>query len=504
MDIKKLIGEATDYDKKLMLEEKKPKSWCKSVSAFANTFGGALIFGVSNEGAVVGLEDAEGDSEKISEFIKTRIRPIPPFKLRFEVVGEKKLVILDIFAGEETPYYYAADGVMEAYTRIGNESVLVDDTEHKRLVLRGKKTSYDSQSSGYKLEDFSFTQVKARYKKVTGKSFEDKDYESFGMADKDGVLTYAGALLADESPIRYSRVFCRRWNGLTKSGGRMDAIDSDEFEGGLLHLLSESTAFIRRNMRVMWRKLSNTREDYPDYQERAYFEALVNGLIHRDYLITGSEVHVDMFDDRLEIVSPGGMVEGIPVQEYDIDHIPSMRRNPVLADIFSRLDYMERSGSGLGKIRDAQIYSANFIPERTPVFYSDRTHFMLTIPNLNYENEKIESILKENDRDQDREQEWAQVRIQDRVQVREQVKEQVRDQVVGQVTVGKIIDYCKIPMTRVEIQDYCGLMSRRSFNENHLKPMLEAGILKMTIPDKPNSRNQRYYSENNSTNTQKN
>lgn len=240
-------------------------------------------------------------------------------------------------------------------------------------------------------------------------------------------------------------------------------------------------------MRVMWRKLSNTREDYPDYQERAYFEALVNGLIHRDYLITGSEVHVDMFDDRLEIVSPGGMVEGIPVQEYDIDHIPSMRRNPVLADIFSRLDYMERSGSGLGKIRDAQVYSANFVPERTPVFYSDRTHFMLTIPNLNYQNDKIKAILEENDREQGR--------VQDRVQVRDQVKEQVREQVVGQVTVGDIIGYCKLPRTRAEIQDYCGLVSRRSFNENHLKPMLEAGILKMTIPDKPNSKNQRYYSE---------
>ena len=118
---------------------------------------------------------------------------------------------------------------------------------------------------------------------------------------------------------------------------------------------------------------------------------MVNGLIHRDYLITVSEVHVDIFDDRLEIVSPGGMVEGIPVQEYDIDHI--------------------------------------------------------------------------------------------------------REQVVGQVTVGDIIDYCKLPRTRAEIQDYCGLVSRRSFNENHLKPMLEAGILKMTIPDKPNSKNQRYYSE---------
>jgi len=487
MDIKKLIGEATDYDKKLMLEEKKPKSWCKSVSAFANTLGGALIFGMSNEGVAEGLEDAEGDAEKISEFIKTRITPFPQFRLRFETVDGKKLVVLDVFAGEETPYYYAADGVMEAYTRIGNQSVLVDATEHKRLVLRGKKTSYDFQSSGYKLEDFSFSQLRARYKKVTGKSFEDKIFESFGIVDKEGVLTYAGALLADESPIRYSRVFCRRWNGLTKSGGLMDAIDSDEFDGGLINLLNEGTAFIRRNMRVMWRKLSNTRE--------AYFEALVNGLIHRDYLITGSEVHVDMFDDRLEIVSPGGMVEGKPVQEYDIDHIPSMRRNPVLADIFSRLDYMERSGSGLSKIRDAQMNSANYVPDRQPVFYSDRSQFVITIPNLNYENEMIKSILAEDDREQVGVQDKEQVRDQVRDQVGVQDRGQVRDQVVGQVTVGDLVDYCKLPRTRAEIQDYCGLTSRRSFNENHLKPLLDKGLLKMTIPDKPNSRNQRYYSE---------
>ena len=83
MNIKDLIGEATEYDKKLALEEKKPKSWCKSVSAFANTFGGALIFGISNEGMVVGLENPEGDAEKISEVIKTRLDPMPEFKLRF-------------------------------------------------------------------------------------------------------------------------------------------------------------------------------------------------------------------------------------------------------------------------------------------------------------------------------------------------------------------------------------------------------------------------------------
>ena len=103
MNIKDLIGEATEYDKKLALEEKKPKSWCKSVSAFANTFGGALIFGISNDEQIVGLEDPKGDAEKISEAIKTRLDPIPEFKLRFHKTEDGKvLVILDVYKGEET------------------------------------------------------------------------------------------------------------------------------------------------------------------------------------------------------------------------------------------------------------------------------------------------------------------------------------------------------------------------------------------------------------------
>lgn len=75
MNIKDLIGGATEYDKKQALEEKRPKSWCKSVSAFANTFGGALIFGISDDGRVVGLGDPERDAEKISEAVKTRLEP---------------------------------------------------------------------------------------------------------------------------------------------------------------------------------------------------------------------------------------------------------------------------------------------------------------------------------------------------------------------------------------------------------------------------------------------
>ena len=87
----------------------------------------------------------------------------------------------------------------------------------------------------------------------------------------------------------------------------------------------------------------------PDYCERSVFKSIVNALIHRDYLINGSEVHIDIFDDRLVVYSPGGMPDGTKIQERNIDTAPSTRRNPVLADIFSRLGYMERQGSGLNE-----------------------------------------------------------------------------------------------------------------------------------------------------------
>ena len=107
MNISDLIGETTEYDKKLALQEKKPKSWCKSVSAFANTFGGALIFGISDGGEIVGLENPESDAEKISETVKTRLDPIPEFNLRFHKTNNKVLIILDVYKGNETPYYYS-------------------------------------------------------------------------------------------------------------------------------------------------------------------------------------------------------------------------------------------------------------------------------------------------------------------------------------------------------------------------------------------------------------
>ena len=123
MTIKTLIGETTEYDKKQAVEAKKPKSWCKSISAFANGRGGKLIFGIADDDTVIGLENAEKDAEVISENIKTHLNPIPEFKLSFQSEENKTLIIVEVFSGEQTPYYYSGDSMLTAFVRIGNQSV---------------------------------------------------------------------------------------------------------------------------------------------------------------------------------------------------------------------------------------------------------------------------------------------------------------------------------------------------------------------------------------------
>lgn len=402
MKLEQLIGEATEYDKKVMLEVKKPKSWLKSVSAFANGVGGVLIFGIADDDSVVGIDDVKKAMEVISEQIKVKMDPTPEVLLKAHLVDGKEIVTLEVYRGEETPYYYVGEGNYTAYVRIGNESVMATATDLKRLVLRGKNRTYDSLVTDYSFDDHSFSKLKAAYYKKTKKSMEMKDFESFGIVDKNGMLTNAGALLADESPIYCSRLFCTRWNGIDKASGVIDALDDEEYTGSLILLLEEGMNFARRNSKKMWKKESDRRVEYPEYPERSIFEGLVNGLVHRDYLDMGSEVHIDIFDDRLEIYSPGGMYDGTLIQDRDIDNVPSKRRNPVVADIFSRLDYMERRGSGFKKIMQAYEVEPNYTEDKKPVFYSNATEFRVILKNLNFtdevlneKNEVLDEVLNE-------------------------------------------------------------------------------------------------------------
>ncbi len=182
---------------------------------------------------------------------------------------------------------------MEAYIRIGNESVIAPDYVLNQLILKGMNRTYDELASEYDFKDYAFSKLRERYKVWTGNSMEDKLFDSFEIRNGNGKLTNAGTLLADDSPVRHSRLFCTRWNGLDKSGGMVDALDSAEYSGSLIILLNE-------------------------------------------------------------------------------------------ADIFGRLGYMERQGSGFKKITEAYYAAHNYRAELEPKFYSDVTSFQVTLYNLNY------------------------------------------------------------------------------------------------------------------------
>ncbi len=400
--ISTLIAEATVCDFKEALEVRKPKSWLKSVSAFANTSGGTLFFGVDNDHNVIGLQNPQKDAEDISRLIKERISPIPRFILTAEQEYGKAVLVLSIPKGTHTPYYYKADGIREVYIRLGDESIVAPDHILHELILDGMNESFDALVSKYNAKDFAFSSLRARYRKWAGKSFDDKFLVSFGLVDEETEkLTNAGVLIADDCPLRQSRLFCVRWNGLTKAGGLIDAIDSAEYTGSLILLLENGMNFIKQNNRMMWRKAPTSRIEMPEYEERSCLEALVNALVHRSYLELGSEVHIDIFDDRMTIYSPGGMADGSIIQDQNLSEVSSKRRNPVLADVFARLGYMERQESGLEKIIEWYQVCANYTEEKMPTFSSTSSQFIVTLPNLNYglktgltEEKQVSNVIK--------------------------------------------------------------------------------------------------------------
>ncbi|MCL2146422.1 MAG: ATP-binding protein [Synergistaceae bacterium] len=137
-DVQKLLAELTDCDFKVMLEVKKPKRWLKSVSAFANERGGGLIFGMADDKSVVGFADIKRDIDIISKQINERVIPLPTVDFRAYQTDEgKDILIVEVKAGNETPYFYSADGNLIAYVRVGSDSIPAPPNRLRELVMRG-------------------------------------------------------------------------------------------------------------------------------------------------------------------------------------------------------------------------------------------------------------------------------------------------------------------------------------------------------------------------------
>lgn len=394
-----LISECTAYDFKIMLEEKRPKSWLKSVSAFANGLGGSLFIGVDNDGIVKGLDDIQRVCETISNKIRDYMDPLPEVEMIPHKTDEGMNVLqLKVNAGNYTPYYYVGDGQRVAVVRIGDESVPATAEHMIRLVLKGSNKTYDSLITDYRKDDNSFIILANEFKKRTEQDWNTKYLLSFGLVTSKGYLTNAGALFSDDCPLWQSRLYCTRWDGTEKG----DAINDAEFTGNVLMLLREAMNFVKSNTKRGWEKLPDGRKNKPEYAERAVLETMVNHFIHRDYTVMGSEVHLDIYNDRLTVTSPGGMYNGMLIQNLDIKDVSSERRNPILANVMAQLDYMEKRGSGLTRICNETKALEGYRDELKPKFKSTPTQFQTIIfassdtPNVGeYDGDMSETKLTE-------------------------------------------------------------------------------------------------------------
>ena len=376
MKITELISECTEYDYKLMLEERRPKSWLKSVSAFANGLGGSLFLGIDDDGSVKGVADVQHVCEIISAKIRDYMDPLP----EIEMIPHKNdeglnILQLKVNPGNYTPYYYVGDGQRVAFVRVGDESIPATAEHMVRLVLKGSNKTYDSLVTDYRQDDNTFIILANEFKKRTEHDWDKKYLLSFGLVTGNGYLTNAGALFSDDCPLWQSRLYCTRWAGKDKS----DAINDAEFTGNVIMLLRESMNFVKSNTRKGWEKLPNGRKNKPEYAERAVLEAMVNHFIHRDYTVIGGEVHLDIYDDRLTVTSPGGMYNGQIIQNLDIANVSSERRNPILANVMAQLDYMEKRGSGLTRICNETKALEGYKDELKPQFNSSSVQFQTII-----------------------------------------------------------------------------------------------------------------------------
>lgn len=375
MELKTLISECTAYDFKSMLEEKKPKSWMKSVSAFANGQGGSLFFGIDNDGVVRGIVNIQHICEIVSGKIRDYMDPIPDVEMIPHRADGVDVLQLKVNAGNYTPYYYVGDGQRIAFMRIGDESLPATAEQMVRLVLKGSNKTFDSIRSNFKAEDNSFTILANTFKTRTEQEWDKKYLASFGLITQTGYLTNAGALFADDCPLWQSRLYCTRWDGKAKG----DAINDAEFSGNVLMLLREAMNFVKSNTKRGWEKLPDGRKNKPEYAERAILETMVNHLIHRDYTVIGGEVHIDIYDDRLTVTSPGGMYNGLLIQDLDIANVSSERRNPILANVMAQLGYMEKRGSGLTRICNETMALEGYKSELKPAFSSTPSQFQTII-----------------------------------------------------------------------------------------------------------------------------
>lgn len=310
---------------------------------------GYIIFGIEDKTKkVVGIHNVKKSYEEISNRIKTRIEPSITPIIDIMNIENKNIILVKVNPGNHTPYYYIHKGSRIAYIRKGDQDVEANGLELNELILRGKNIGWDEQVIDDDYEKFSFNVLKNVFKEEKNYNITENDLVSFGLI-KNNKITNAAVLFSDQNTNFSSFISCTRWNGVKK----ISAKDDVEFRGCILLQIENALEFIKKHISTGWdRNGELARKVIQEYDLAALREAIINAVAHRNYLNRGTQVEIGIYDDRIEIISFGGLDYGTTIEDI-INDPTSTRRNPLICDIFSRLGYMERRGSGIAKMLDA-------------------------------------------------------------------------------------------------------------------------------------------------------
>lgn len=353
-----LKGESKTLEFKAALSSKS-ESYLKTVVAFANTDGGRLIFGIDDKSRqVVGVEkdDVFKIMDAIANAVSDSCAPKIVPDISFETIEDKTVVLVDIAAGFNRPYMLKSGGLDKGvYVRVGATSRPADAEQIREMMLDGSNQSWDEQiCRSYALTDRAVKKLCSdinRYRtEKDGQNAPKTTKETligWGVLkqDKTEVLpTNAFALLTD-NPFGQAKIQCAVFKGESKSV----FLDRKEYEGSLCRLLEDAYQYVLRNIRMGAVIEGLIRQDKFELPPAAIREMICNAICHRSYIDEGM-IQVSVFDDRLEVSSPGALCRGLTLK--DALKGRSKPRNKVIAEVFSRMGIIEKWGTGLQRIVD--------------------------------------------------------------------------------------------------------------------------------------------------------
>ena len=345
--------------KNLEFKSEVTNTFLKTVSAFANYEGGQIKFGVSDKGEAIGLSDPVQSCLDIENRINDTISPQPQYELSIQEAD--KTITLTVKAGRNKPYMYKS----KAYKRNDTATIEVDGLELSRLILQGKNINYEDLSAD--TQELSFNYLEEKAKKEIGIGSLNKDIlKTLNLySDSDG-YNHAAELLADNN--------------------NFPGIDIARFGENISIILKRAT-FEKHSVLDELEKTVEVYRDYYQYEEikgidrikveiipeEALRETIANALIHRTWDIN-AHIRVLMFDDRIEVISPGGLPFGITEAEYLKGNV-SILRNPILGNVFYRLHTVEILGTGILRIQAAYDRS-----NKKPIFEVYENSIKVTLP----------------------------------------------------------------------------------------------------------------------------